>query len=483
MLNFKMFITMKKYIILLFAFAIVSSCSDLTDLNTDSKNPTVVPAKNLVSNATVELFDFMSSTNVNENNLRLWAQHWAQVSYSDESNFELTERSVHERTFRTLYSTVIRDVRDAAVLINDDTFISDENKANQLAIIDVIEVTAMSILVDIFGDVPYSEALDSDNVTPAYDNDADIYTELFSKLNAAIAALNGSAGDAGDLIYGGNASAWKKYANSLKLKMAIRISDVDPGTGKSMAESAISSGVFTSDADNFSISYEGSTPNTNPLWEDLVESGRSDFVSANTLVDYMNALNDPRRSTFFKPNVKDANDDVIYVGGTAGDVNSFSASSQVSEWFHQASFPGTLMSYTEVLFLLADAAERGYAAGGTGEEFYNAGVTNSIGEWGGGDASAYLAQTDVAYATAPGNWKEKIALQKWIAMYNNGFEAWSTFRLYDAPTMNLAVAAQTVPPNRYTYPTNEYSVNGANVQAASSAMGGDDLFSKVFWDQ
>ena len=477
---------MKRILILCVGFFLLGSCSDLTELNVDTKNPEIVPANSLIANATVELFDLMSSPNVNVNNLRLWSQHWAQVSYNDESNYELVERNVNGRTFRTLYATVLRDVREARTLINASESLLEEHKRNQLAIIDVIEVMSYTILVDIFGDVPYSEAFDSENVTPVYDNDASIYSAMASNLDGAINALSGNAGDAGDLVYGGDADAWKRLANSYKLRMAIRMADGDDSTAKNMAESAVSSGVFDSNADNFEIQYESSTPNTNPMWEDLVESGRSDFVAGNTLVDYMNDLSDPRLGFYFKQNVTDeTTGDVVYKGGIVGAVNSFTANSQIGAILHEATMPGTIMGYTEVLFLLADAAERGYNVGGSAEDFYSAAVANSILEWGGSQQMAddYLAQSNVAYGSASGTWKEKIALQKWIAMYNQGLEAWTTFRMYDAPAMNLADIAATVPPNRYTYPTTEYSVNTANVEAAGSAMGGDDLFSKVFWDK
>jgi hypothetical protein len=120
----------------------------------------------------------------------------------------------------------------------------------------------------------------------------------------------------------------------------------------------------------------------------------------------------------------------------------------------------------------------------TAKEYYDAAVTESILMWGGtgAQASTYLAQPDVAYDTAPGTWKEKIALQKWIALYDQGFEAWTTYRIYDAPVMNIAEGAGTTPPNRYTYPIDEFSLNEENVKAAGAAIGGDVLMTQVFWD-
>ncbi|MFT7603667.1 MAG: hypothetical protein ACI8VT_001235 [Saprospiraceae bacterium] len=476
---------MKKIAYLFITLGLVfSSCSDLTDSNVNTKLPEAVPASSLFANATVDMFDFMSSPNVNVNNFRLWSQQWAQVSYSDESNYELVERNVNGRAWNTFYSGVIRDLKEARLVVEADLNTPANQIANQLAIIDVMEVVAYTHLVDIFGDIPFSAAF-GESVIPEYDNDEAVYSAMITQLDNVIDKLSGSAGDIGDLIYGGDAAAWKKFANSYKLRLAIRIADHDNAAAKSMAEAAVTSGVFTSSADNFVIQYESSTPNTNPLWEDLVQSGRSDFVAANTLVDYLNGLDDPRRQFFFKQNAVDANGDVIYQGGIAGAVNSFTANSQVGAMLHEASLPGTIMGYSEVEFLLADAVERGYSVGGTAEEHYNAGITESILEWGGDQTmvDTYLAQPNVAYTTAAGSWKEKIALQKYIALYNQGFEAWSTYRVYNAPVMNEAEAAGTTPPNRYTYPVSEYSINEVSVLAAGSAMGGDALFSEVFWDK
>lgn len=473
--------TMKKLLYLALIVLTFGACTDnLTDLNVDTKKPTEVPSGTLFANATVELMDMMTSTNVNINNLRLWAQHWAQTTYPDESNYELVERNVNGRTWNTLYATVLRDVAEARPLIQDDPFLSDAEKANQLAMCDVMEVIAYTLLVDFFGDVPYSQALQEGVFLPTYDDDASVYNAMLDKLNGAINTLSGDSGMGSyDLIYGGDADAWKKFANTYKLRLAIRLADSDDARAKSMVEAAVNSGVFTSSADNFQIQYLSNPPNTNPLWEDLVQSGRSDFVAANTLVDYMNGLEDPRRDVYFSGPVDSLGNPI---GGIYGAANNYNANSQAGTILTDPELPGVFLSYTEVRFLLADAAERGYSVGGTTEEHYNAGITSSFDDWGVAGADAYLQNPDVAWSTAPGNWKEKIAMQKWIALYNQGFEAWSTYRLYDAPAMNIADGAGTTPPLRYTYPVSEFSVNGANVESAASAIGGDDLMTPIFWD-
>jgi hypothetical protein len=473
---------MKKILIICISIVILSAC-DITSLNVDTKNPTNVPAGALFANSTVELFDYMVSTNVNENNLRLWSQYWTQTTYTDESNYELIERNANGRLWNKLYATVIRDARAAKAVIQANETLLAEEKRNQSAMCDLLEVYSMHVLVDLFGNVPYSEALmiAEGNVTPAYDDAKSIYTSLLAQLATISDNLSGNSGmGANDVIYGGDVAQWKKFANSLRLRLAIRLADTDATAAKAAAEAAITAGVFTSMADDFELAYQDASPNTNPVWEDLVQSGRSDFVVANTIVDYMNTLDDPRRDYYFTKS--DGATD--FVGGTYGASNSFASNSRPGTAMYSTTNPGTLLDYTEVEFLLADAAARGYAVTGTAEDHYNAGIENSIMEWGGTatDATTYLAKTEVAYATATGDWKAKIGFQKWLAMYNRGFEGYATYRVYDAPVLNMAAGVGTLPPTRFTYPTDEYSLNKASIEAAATTIGGDLPTTKIFWD-
>jgi hypothetical protein len=460
---------------------VLGACTDnISDLNIDTKNPEEVPSGALFANATVSLFDFMTAQSVNYNNFRLYSQQWAQTTYADESNYELVERSVPGSMWNSMYATVLRDLKEAKPLIEVDQFLSQAEKDNQYAIISIIETYVYGVLVDCFADIPFTQAL-GDEITPAYDDDEAIYATIISNLNKAINDLSGSTGlGSSDLVYGGDADSWKKFGNSLKLKLAFRIADKDNAKAQSMAEEAVASGVFTSSADNFAITYDGATPNTNPLWVALVQSGRSDYIAANTIADYMNNLNDPRRAYYFKDLDADGN----VLGGTYGDNNSYPANSKPGILQETPTLPGTIMNYAEVEFLLADAVERGYSVGGTANEHYDAGITASITAWGGSadDATDYIAQADVNYSSAPGNWKEKIALQKWIALYDMGFEAWASYNVYDAPVLNIAFQAQVPTPKRYTYPVSEFSLNGENVEAAAAAIGGDAISTPVFWD-
>src|SRR5690606_27982218 len=236
---------------------------------------------------------------------------------TDEANFDLITRDVNGSLWRAMYRDVLKDLDEAKKIINErpDSSITPEQTQNRLAMIGILEVYAWHVLVDTFGDIPYSQALDSSNDTPVYDDDAAIYTDLVTRLDAAIGQLTSGAGGFGggaDYIYNGDADQWAKFGNSLKLRLASRYFDVDATKAGAMATEAIAAGVFTSQADNATMQYLSSSPNTNPIWTDLVQSGRADFVAAHTLVDAMNELEDPRRDEYFQQNLGDG----VYEGGT-----------------------------------------------------------------------------------------------------------------------------------------------------------------------
>lgn len=468
---------MKKYLVVLLSISfLVTSCDVDESLNIDKKSPSQVPASGLFTNALKNLGNQANSCSVNENVYRLYAQYWAQTTYPDESQYNQVTRNIGGNIWSTMYRDVLQDLKGAKELLEGDA--ANDTK---LGIIKFLEVYAYSILVDTFGDVPYTEALDPENPTPAYDDAASIYMNLATKLDEAIAALASGSGFTAsqDIAFGGDIAGWKSAAISLKLRMAMRLADVDPAKSKSMAESAFNAGPIVTNASNFGINYLSSAPNTNPLWVSLVQSGRKDFVAANTLVDVMNPLYDPRLPVFFDKYEGE------YVGGTYGSANGAGSNSNLSETMTNPALKGYLITAAEVHFLLAEAAARGYSVGGSDEAYYTSGIKVSMDEWGKADeADAYIAQADVTYATATGDWKEKIGNQKWIAMFNNGFEGWTTWRLLDISVLTSPIV-DDVPlniPTRFLYPVSEATLNGTQYDAGSAAIGGDSKTTKIFWD-
>jgi len=358
-------------------------------------------------------------------------------------------------------------------------------KKNQLAMITVMEVFAYQYLVDNFGNIPYTEALDINNVTPKYDDAATIYLALADSLTAAIADFdNSEAGfsSSADLLYGGDLEAWEKFANSILFKMGLRMADYDDATGRNWLTSAISGGVFTSNADNATFLFIENQPYTNPIYDYFViQSRNTDFVAAQEFLDKLEAVNDPRIAAYFDDNITAG-----YIGGPYGAAgNAYNELTHVNPTIsNDPEYPGTVMDYSSIAFGMAEAVERGYITSGTAAEYYTDGINASMEFWGidAGDAAAYIAQADVDYSSAAGTWRQKIGIQKYIASYNQGHEAWAEAKRLDFPALLVAAETSTPNPFRFTYPVNESLINGTQYTAASSAIGGDKLTTKLFWD-
>jgi hypothetical protein len=496
---------MKKiFAFLMLALSFVACTKDFEDDLIDKKNPVAVPAPMLFANAQRNLVDQITTPNVNSGIFRLISQHWANTTYPEESRYDLVSRNIPQNFWFTMYRDVLMNFREASIVIEADQTMNAMQKANQLAVVEVMEVYSWSILVNTFGDIPYSEALNRDIIYPKYDDDAAIYTDLFARLDAAIATLGGTdaagAGSFGasDLIYGGNIGRWLKFANSLKLKLGMTVADVDPQrAAKAVSEAA--PGVFTSAADNAVFRYMTGPPNVNPVWTNLVQSGRNDFVPANTLVDRMNALNDPRRAAYFTLH------NGAYVGGIYGNNNTWANFSKVNPAITAPDVPAVVLGYDEVEFFLAEAAARGFISSSPADHFKRA-IQASMVHWGvvaapeaGQQFSpavlTYFAQPQVAadiaaLAVSTGSLTERqrqaLGEQKWIALYERSLEAWTEFRRLDYPQLK-APDAQYRPvystvPVRYPYPATERTLNNENFAAAASAIGGDEATTRIFWD-
>ena len=486
---------MKRIIfILTVLLSVLAGCTDkFEDFNTDKKHPERVPGESLFSNAQKELADYTSNTNVNINIYKLMAQYWTETTYIDEANYGLVTRNISGNVFFRMYLRVLKDLDEASkIIVEDEYLLAPEVLAqqNRLLIIEILNVYVYAHLVDVFGAVPYTDALDFDNVYPKYDNGADIYNDLFSRLDAALNKLDVSGGsfDSADLYYGGDVAAWVKFGNALKVRMAITIADADNAKAKSVIEAAYSN-AFGSNDDDCLMKYLSASPNYNQLYADLIATGRHDFVPANTIVDAMVELSDPRLDAYFRDQLDTSTvegvEKMAWVGGTYGFPNSYSQCSHINATIEEPDFPGIMMTYAELCFYLAEAAERGYNVGGTAAEWYNKGIEASFDFWGVSGASAYIAKADVAYATAEGNWKQKIGTQSWIANYTRGYEGYNNWRRLDFPIFNLPEQAVDYSdiPVRFTFPINEQTLNADNYAAASTAIGGDDVKTKIFWDK
>ncbi len=475
---------MKKLLIASIPFLLFAmSCKkDLTSLNEDPKNPQSVPSYALFTNAQRVLTNTVTSPNVNLNIFRYIVQYWTETTYTDESNYDLQTRQIPRGVWNALYRDVLRDLQEARTLIPKDVSGGAVMQKNQLAIVDVMEVYTWYYLVTTFGNIPYSEALNIENAFPKYDDQKAIFTDLLKRIDADIAAFNvaGESFGSADLLYGGDVAAWKKFAASFKLKIGMTLADADAAVAKAAVEAAVGTGVFTSNADNAEFHYLSGPPNTNPIWVDLVQSGRKDNVAASTIVNRMKTLNDPRIPVYFTTDATGG-----YTGGIPGASNNYATFSKPGNALTAPDFPALLLDYAEVEFFLAEAKERGWTISLTAAEHYNKAVTASIQYWGGTTAQAttYLAQPTVNYTTAGGDYKAKIGLQKWLALYNRGWDEYIEQRRLDQPALVAPASALTAYPVRFTYSVDEQNINTVNYNAAASAIGGDKVTTKLFWDK
>ncbi|TDO69987.1 SusD-like starch-binding protein associating with outer membrane [Flavobacterium chryseum] len=503
---------MKKILLLISFAGIAFSCSsDITDMNTDPKRPTITKPEYLFTNAEKKVVDQIVSTSVNNNVFRLLSQQWAETTYPDESQYNLSNRKIPDNHFLVLYRDVLADLHDSKVMIQNQTTATPAEaavKQNKIALIDILECYAYSILVDTFGNVPYSQAIDIEKYPlPAYDDAKTIYKDLIARLAADAVILKTNTANANfgiaDIIYGGTAASnakWVKFTNSLIVRLAVNISDVEPAYAATEIQAALASGVLASNADNTKLVYATTSGNQNPLYADLVTSNRNDFIPAEPFVAAMEFVvpgGDPRMAKYFV-NAPAPAAPVIpagrtFVGGTYGEANVFATYSHITATLNNPAVPGVIFDYAELQFLLAEAAEKNLIPGGSAQAkvYYDAGITASFLDWGltAANATTYLASPKVDYTNvlSGATWKEKIGMQAWFALYNRGYEAYNSYRRLDFPVLASPTSAKNkgilTVPVRYTYPGVEALINGANYKKAASDIGGDLLETKIFWDK
>ncbi|RKR11056.1 SusD-like starch-binding protein associating with outer membrane [Flavobacterium sp. 90] len=468
----------------------VASCDNLDDLNQNKKAYTSVLPSSLMASAQVAYAYFLTNASVNDNNFRGYAQYWTSTTYTDEVNYNQERRNLGNSHSVLLYRDVLQDLTNAQKQIRNREAlgtIEKEIKKNDIAILDVQIIIVYQTLVDLFGNVPYTEALDIvGHPRPKYDDAKSIYLDLAARLDVAIADLSGGTSSlgGGDLIFRGNVGQWKLLANSVKLKLGLHLADIESAKAKEMVESAYNSGLMTNKNESALFKYYATVIDMNPLYNTLVNESQT--VPTEFFVNELNAKDDPRRDVYFNPESKIGG---VYKGAPYAKQVSYGNFSNVGPKLKEKTNPGVIFDYTETCFLLADAANRGFSVGGTAEDYYKKGILASMNFWGIGssDAQTYLDRTDVAFTTAAGTAKQKIAYQLWIAYYNRGFEAWTEYRRLDYPILqapSTAVdAAEGKVPVRNIYSLFDKTLNKNNYEAAATAIGGDRMTTKIFWDK
>ncbi|HEX7050211.1 MAG TPA: SusD/RagB family nutrient-binding outer membrane lipoprotein [Longimicrobiales bacterium] len=452
-----------------------AACSDITSVNDNPNGPTSVPPPSILPAATQVAVNRVLGVEPNLREGGLWVQYYAQTQYRDEDKYNIRPGAPS-----TPWSTYTGPLTDFQRMVEMGEA---EGVPNWSAVARIMQSWLFGFLTDTFGDIPYSEALGGDSVaTPKYDMQTDVYAGILSTLKQASGELdpNGIGFDNGDLLYGGDMTKWRKFANSLRLRMAIHLSNIDPATAQAEVQAALADGVFESNEDNAVLMYLAASPNQNPFYLTQV-SRPNDYGMSKTLVDTLTSLADPRLPVYASPNV-----DSAYVGLqnglNDGEGPNISTISRIGAlWWTNPAAPFTIQSYAEVLFIKAEAAARGWIPDDPAT-LYTEAIRASMTQYNDALASAglptiedsaiddYLAQPRVQYNPSTG--LEQIALQKWIALFLNGPEAWTEVRRTGIPHLVPGPRAMLgAIPSRLPYPTEETVLNEANVAAAISAQG------------
>lgn len=458
----------------------LSSCNDTLDDINANPNATETPlAPYLLTGTLKQGADLYWGDGNNFNSSLLFVQHWAKIQYTEPDRYDVSNTSFTS-LWNTGYATLITDLNTII------KFPDAQANSNYKGIALTLRSWTFLLLTDAYGSIPYKEA--GLKVTPAYNTQKEVYTGLLDDLKQAQSLLNTANGAVtGDLVYKGEISKWKKLVNSLRLRIALRISDREPVLAKQAAIDATSDagGLISSNADTFKFTYI-SSPQQNPAsaWFET----RDDFRISKTLVDKLYELSDPRLPVYAQlPSDASVGK---YVGGANGlsnsDANSqgFAKTSKPGTYFLTSTSPAVIASYSETLFNLAEAVARGYISGDA-EQYYKNAITASFNQFGITDATAisnYLNQATVKYDAT--NYAKSIGTQKWIAFYGQGLDAFTEWRRLDYPVLKAgpATVLDGKIPSRFFYPGTEQSLNGDSYQAAVAGQGKDLLTTKLWFD-
>ena len=487
-----------------------TGCNKLEDFGDTNLNPlgsTSPITAALLTNAQVSLGGTAVSVRP-----AIFVQYVAETQYTDVSLYsepKLEFGGTFSGPMYDLQSIINRNSNPATAAANTGS----GSNANQIAVAKIMMTYYMWTTTDRWGDVPYDEALKgAGNFTPKFDEQSKIYERMVTDLKAAVVGFDAGLPVRGDIMYGGDAAKWKKLANSLRMQIALRLSKKFPNAGQYAATQFAAAandpaGFIASNADNFTIKYPGGAAYRNP-WFDTY-NGRSDYAFSKTFADILGNMGDSRRSAFGSAGTP------FPYGLTRAQATTLPVSySMVLDGpFRTESSPVVVISAANTLLTLAEGLERGWTTvtGYTAQSAYEAGVTASFDQWGISGAAAYVAGSAAKYGTGTGGGTgigvnsfnnipaasnavtttnlQRIALQRYIALFPDGTQAWSEWRRTGVPDIRATTlatndAAGKTIPRRYVYGQLEYSLNPAQLQVAIGRLtGGDVMNGKVWWDQ
>lgn len=477
-----------KYIFLILIFIGIGACEDGFDEMAQNPNaPGDVPAKFVLPGAQVDL-SYYSSYQLGVNYLGLWVQHHGSGAYPEEDQYSPRLNDINV-FWDNLFDNSMRDFKH--ILEKSE----ESGNVNQRAVALIMSAYGYMSISDVWGDIPYTEALQASEgiTTPVLDPQEVVYNGIIKDLDDAVNMMDFNSIEgfsSEDLVYGGNMKKWEKFANSLRLRAFIHLSNVDPAKAQAGVVEMFGKPLISSHDENAALNYSTTAGNKNPVHSRHV--GReNDFrvslsvttrmIGSGTKADPL----DPRLQIYAQRNnlgvfegVPNGIDGLAEVGLTN------ESASKIGEFYLRADAPAYFLTYAEVEFIRAEAAHNGWIADDPKTAYDNAIrvsmeqnlITNNT------VIDPFLADPTIVYSPAEGT--RLIAEQKWLALYGQSIEAWANWRRTGFPDIPVALNDQNGGeiPRRMMYGSVEATTNATNVQAATDRQGGAELSNRVWWD-
>ena len=466
-------------------FLAVQSCNKIENFGNLNSNPNATTEPNTAALLTSVLSGqggtvwggYPGATTVDAG---FYCQYFTESQYTETCRYQ--PASIN---WDGTYSGNLYDLQNIILYNNAKPSVAANNgdNANQIAIARILKAYNYWLLTDCYGDIPYFDALKGTGAIK-YDDQATIYPDLIKEMTEAVAQfVTPTIAIKGDILFGGDISKWKKFANSCRLLMALRMSKKAAAAGQAAFNAALNdpNGVITSTSDNASLSFPGGIFN-NPIYAFYNVQQRFDVALSKTVTDVLNANNDARKNAFGTSTVG------FPYGLTRTDAVAFAnANTNWAQCKASATSALVLVGAANVYLARAEAARLGWTAENAAA-MYALGIQRSWEQWGVYDATALAAYMALSSVDLSTNADAKIGLQSWLAWYPNGWQGWSHWRKTNYPALTVAPNNNNIPiPRRFPYGTNEPQLNPVNYApaAAKYTVGGvpNSQDAKVWFDQ
>lgn len=476
-------------IFLLIAQTFTSCTKDFEKLNTDPVKVTAVAPGNLLAPAQFDGMWLITKRAHRLNNELM--QYTVETGVlNDFARYEFKENE-----FDPIWSTLYVKAND----MNEMYKMAEQlNDVNNMAAALVMKSWFISNLTDMFGDIPYSDAFRGKEAlySPKYDTQQSIYTSLLADLEKANDLFNENKPfESSDLIYAGDVLKWKKFTNSMRLRLLVRVSNKSemnvPAKISEMFNNPTKYPLIASNDEEAMMKYTGVKPFINLFFEMSAAEFSGSRRMGKPLMDLLNNTVDGRRFRYATKNTPGA-----YVGIPSGyneqETIAFAdngglKTSTLATTLKDDAYPFPILTWSEVNFLLAEAALKGWITADA-QSYYNKGIEASWKQWkctwDGTAGTTYLARSTVRFSGATAT-MERLISQKYIAMFFSGFEAWYDYRRTGYPVLPIGPAAKNngVLPVRFEYPLITKATNKTNYDIAAARIGGDNLLTKVWWQK